>query len=73
MDAECDYSGKCSLKLSRQLLNAPVRPTAIVLADDAFALGVYQVAAENGLRIPEDLSVVGYNDLSIAVALDKSL
>ncbi|MDD3926163.1 MAG: GntR family transcriptional regulator [bacterium] len=70
---ECDYSGKSSLKLSRQLLSADDRPTAVILADDSFAIGVYQAAAENGLNVPNDLSVTGYNDLPIATALVPAL
>ncbi len=70
---ECDYSGKSALKLARQLLSTDDRPTAIILADDSFAIGVYQAAVENGLKIPEDLSVVGYNDLPIATSLVPAL
>jgi GntR family transcriptional regulator of arabinose operon len=70
---ECDYSGKSSLKISRQLLGTADRPTAIILADDSFAIGVYQAAVENGLKIPEDISVVGYNDLPIATSLVPAL
>ncbi|KAA8821373.1 LacI family DNA-binding transcriptional regulator [Bifidobacterium vespertilionis] len=39
------------------------RPTAIVAQTDLIAMGVYQAAWELGLRIPDDLSVVGYDDI----------
>lgn len=39
------------------------RPTAIVAQTDLIAMGVYQAAGELGLRIPRDLSVVGYDDI----------
>ncbi|WP_172669709.1 LacI family DNA-binding transcriptional regulator [Arsenicicoccus sp. oral taxon 190] len=50
--------------LARELLALPdaTRPTAIACGNDRMALGVYLAAAEAGLRIPEDLSVVGYDD-----------
>lgn len=47
------------------LLNAPNRPTGIFAFNDAIAMGVYQAAAEVGLRIPADLSVVGYDDMQL--------
>lgn len=48
-----------------ELLDRPAqeRPTAIVAQTDLIAMGVYQAAWELGLRIPDDLSVVGYDDI----------
>lgn len=46
------------------LLARPDRPTAIVTANDLQALGVYEAARQAGIRIPEELSVVGFDDLS---------
>lgn len=40
------------------------RPTAIFAANDLQALGVYEAAREAGLRIPDELSVVGFDDLA---------
>ncbi|NUT49835.1 MAG: LacI family DNA-binding transcriptional regulator [Saccharothrix sp.] len=45
------------------LLRLPQPPTAIVACNDGTALGVYQAAHEAGLRVPHDLSVVGFDDL----------
>lgn len=50
----------------RRLLARPDRPTAIITGNDLQALGVYQAAREARLHIPEDLSVVGFDDLPIA-------
>ena len=44
---------------ARRLLQQHPRPTAVVCGTDVLALGVYQAAAQLGLRIPEDLSVAG--------------
>ena len=50
----------------RALLRRPIRPTAIITGNDLQALGVYQAAREARLHIPEDLSVVGFDDLPVA-------
>jgi LacI family transcriptional regulator, xylobiose transport system transcriptional regulator len=50
----------------RALLGRPDRPTAIITGNDLQALGVYQAAREARLHIPEDLSVVGFDDLPVA-------
>jgi DNA-binding LacI/PurR family transcriptional regulator len=50
----------------RRLLNLPDPPTAIFAGNDLQALGVYQAAREARLHIPEDLSVVGFDDLPVA-------
>jgi LacI family xylobiose transport system transcriptional regulator len=52
--------------IARRLLARPDRPTAIVTGNDLQALGVYQAAREVRLHVPEDLSVVGFDDLPIA-------
>jgi DNA-binding LacI/PurR family transcriptional regulator len=53
-------------ELAAELFRRPQRPTAIVAASDTQALGVISAAHEAGLRIPDDLSVVGYDDIEIA-------
>ncbi|MEU8050654.1 LacI family DNA-binding transcriptional regulator [Micromonospora haikouensis] len=55
------------------LLGRPDRPTAIFACNDQQALGVYQAARERGLRIPADLSVVGFDDLPLAALTDPPL
>jgi DNA-binding LacI/PurR family transcriptional regulator len=50
----------------RRLLNLADPPTAIFAGNDLQALGVYQAAREARLHIPEDLSVVGFDDLPVA-------
>ena len=48
-----------------KLLNLPDPPTAIFAANDVLAFGVMEAVREMGLRIPQDLSVVGYDDLEL--------
>jgi LacI family xylobiose transport system transcriptional regulator len=54
------------IEKGRALLRMPDRPTAIFAGNDLQALGVYQAARESRLHIPEDLSVVGFDDLPVA-------
>lgn len=61
-----DYQIADGRNHTRELLRLSDPPTAVVAGNDGEALGVYQAAAEAGLRIPEDLSVVGYDDLPMA-------
>jgi DNA-binding LacI/PurR family transcriptional regulator len=53
-------------RLAGELLAAPERPTAIFASSDVQALGVLAAARSGGLRIPEDLSVVGFDDIEIS-------
>lgn len=50
----------------RELLDRRTGFTAVLAANDLVALGIYDVCAERGIRVPEDLSVVGYNDIPFA-------
>ncbi|MGN8026354.1 LacI family DNA-binding transcriptional regulator [Microbacterium sp. 22242] len=56
-----------------ELLSRPDRPTAIFAGSDYVALGVARAARELGLRIPEDLSLVGYDNLPITEWLNPPL
>jgi DNA-binding LacI/PurR family transcriptional regulator len=57
----------------RDILRDHDRPTAIFAANDAVALGVLQAAHEVGLRVPEDLSVIGFDDSHAAVEATPQL
>jgi len=52
--------------LAAEMLRTAERPTAIFAASDTQAIGVLEAARKIGLRIPKDLSVVGYDDVEIA-------
>ncbi|MFJ8886124.1 LacI family DNA-binding transcriptional regulator [Streptomyces sp. NPDC102402] len=51
-----------------RILGLPHRPSAVFCADDLLALGVLQALYEAGLRVPEDLAVVGYDDIEYAAS-----
>ena len=46
------------------------RPTAVMCDDDIIAAGLYLAARERGLRIPKDLSVIGFDDMDFARVLE---
>ena len=54
----------------RQLLDRPDRPTAVFAASDEMAIGVLRAARELGLRVPEDVSVIGIDDHELAAFFD---
>ncbi|MZF90646.1 substrate-binding domain-containing protein [Streptomyces sp. SID5643] len=55
-------------------LSAPgARPTAVICDDDQLAAGTYKAARRLGLRVPDDLSVTGIDDLALATAMDPEL
>lgn len=60
------FSFDDGLREARALLRMPNRPTAIVAGNDLQALGVYEAAREARIRIPEELSVVGFDDVEHA-------
>jgi LacI family xylobiose transport system transcriptional regulator len=61
-----DFHHDAGYRLGLELLRRPDRPTAVFAGNDLQALGLYEAARELGLRIPEDLSVVGFDDLPVA-------
>ncbi|MEV5309722.1 MULTISPECIES: LacI family DNA-binding transcriptional regulator [unclassified Streptomyces] len=61
-----DFHHESGYRLGLELLRRPDRPTAVFAGNDLQALGLYEAARELGLRVPEDLSVVGFDDLPVA-------
>lgn len=60
----CDYSREAAFELALTLLGGTDRPTAIFAHNDQTALGVLDAAHQHGLRVPQDLSIVGYDNTS---------
>jgi LacI family transcriptional regulator len=58
-----DFNHESGFAAATELLALSERPTAIFASNDTMALGVFEAARRRGLRIPEDLSVVGFDDL----------
>ncbi|MGX7673940.1 LacI family DNA-binding transcriptional regulator [Plantactinospora sp. DSM 117369] len=57
------FSFGAGREFGRELLRLPDLPTAVLCGNDLQALGVYAAAAELGIRIPQQLSVVGFDDI----------
>lgn len=60
------------LRMSK-LLSLPALPTAVVAGTDNIAVGAMRVIREHGLRIPEDISIIGYDNLPIGNYVCPSL
>jgi LacI family transcriptional regulator len=56
-----------------QLLDLPLRPSAVFCANDLSALGALGLARERGLRVPDDISIVGLDDIDEAVQASPPL
>lgn len=63
---EAGYTFDTGLACATEVLARKNRPTAIFAGNDEMAIGVYQAAHNAGIRIPEELSVVGFDDTPIA-------
>jgi LacI family transcriptional regulator len=71
--ASTSYSEEGGYQAGRELLSGPHRPTAIFAGADFAALGVLRAASELGLRIPDDLSLAGYDNTTLAASAPINL
>ena len=58
---------------TKQLLSLDNSPTAIMVANDLMAIGVIESIKDVSLRVPQDISVVGFDDIASAVQNDPPL
>lgn len=68
-----NFSYISGLEAGKRLLSLEERPTAIFAVSDTVAFGVMDAARSLGLRLPKDLSVVGYDDIDAAAQADPPL
>lgn len=71
--AEGNWLPSSGYENTRALLSLPNPPTAIFCANDRTAIGCYEAIKELGLRIPDDVSVIGYDDDEVARHLSPLL
>ena len=70
LEVDGDFTVSGGSRASRELLGRADRPTAVFAASDEMAFGVLRTASDLGLRVPEDLSVVGIDDHEMAEIFD---
>ncbi|MEV4419971.1 LacI family DNA-binding transcriptional regulator [Patulibacter sp. NPDC049589] len=70
-----DYRQESGYRLAEELLAGPAdsRPTALLCANDQMAIGAIEYCREAKLRIPQDLSIVGFDDVPIARLIAPAL
>ncbi|MFB9375989.1 LacI family DNA-binding transcriptional regulator [Kineococcus gynurae] len=68
-----NFDYECGLELGARILALPDPPTGIVAGSDSIALGVIEAARRRGLRVPDDLSVTGFDDTELAAAATPPL
>ncbi len=64
--AQGDYTFDSGMRAAERLLDLSPRPTAIFSSNDEMAAGALHVARQRGLDVPDDLSIIGFDDTSIA-------
>ena len=71
VESHFDFEG--GIVGAQKLLSLSDRPTAIFCCSDTIAIGAYQAIQNQGLRIPQDISIMGYDDIELARYLFPSL
>ena len=61
-----DFEFGGGFEAMQTLLSHKQRPQAVFTGNDAMAVGAYQALYQSGLRIPQDMAVVGYDDIELA-------
>lgn len=63
---DADFTGASGARATHELLDLASPPTAIVYANDLMAIAGMSAAADRGMRVPADLSIVGFDDIPLA-------
>lgn len=64
--AEGDYTEEGGIAGMEHVLSSPHPPTSVFVANDQAALGALRVLSAAGMRVPQDMSVIGYDDTHLA-------
>ncbi len=68
-----NYSFKAGLDGAAYLLSLPEQPTAILCANDSMALGAMRRLHHEGIKVPEDMSILGFDDIEVASQIVPAL
>ena len=68
-----DYSFESGMKGADYFLSLKNPPTAIMCANDAMAIALIRQAAKHGINVPEDISVIGFDDIAVASQISPAL
>jgi LacI family transcriptional regulator len=68
-----DFTPRSGEAAMTKLLQLSPQPTAVFVASDTVALGALQAIRDNGLRVPQDIAVVGFDDVPLAEFIDPPL
>jgi LacI family transcriptional regulator len=71
--AEGDFSRTSGIRCTESLLKGKCTPSLVMTSSDRAALGVLHYCAENGISVPRDLSVIGYDNLLPATDVSPAL
>ncbi|USB34004.1 LacI family DNA-binding transcriptional regulator [Paenibacillus sp. YPG26] len=72
-EGPADYSVESGYWAMRKVLGLEELPTAVFAAGDNLAVGAIQAIREQGLRVPEDISIIGFDDIEMAQFLTPAL
>lgn len=68
-----DFTTEGGFKCAKELLKLEEKPTAIFAANDDMAVGVIQAVQKQGLRVPQDVAVVGFDNIQISRIIQPKL
>ena len=63
---EGDHTMEGGMRLLTQLVRSETRPTAVMCSNDMTAIGVMREAYDQGIKVPQDLSLIGFDDIRLA-------
>lgn len=70
---ETSYSVENGAQAFEALMQAPDRPTLVMCGNDVLAVGAQRAARALGLRVPDDISITGFDDIELATVVDPPL